>query len=133
MISLSIIGNIGGDAIVKEVGSKKVINFSVCHTEKYKDANGNQQEKSTWVECAKWGETTGILPYLLKGTKVFVEGKPEINLYAKKDGEPGGSIRVQVNKIELLGGKGEQSQSAAPVPANQPAGPAVQDTSDLPF
>ncbi len=127
MISLSIIGNIGKDAEVKEVGGKKVINFSVCHTEKRKDG----QEKSTWVECGKWGETTAIAPYLTKGTKVYVEGIPDINLYKKNDGEPGGSIRVLVNKIELLGGGGQK-------PAEQEAGkpidaPAVQDTSDLPF
>lgn len=109
MISLSIIGNLGKDAEVKEVNGKKVINFSVCHTQKNKDG----VEKSTWVECGKWGETTAIAPYLLKGTKVYVEGIPDINVYKKNDGEPGGSIRVLVNKIELLGGGGQQSAPTA--------------------
>lgn len=124
MISLSIIGNLGKDATVNQVNGKNVINFSVCHTQKMKDGT----QKSIWIEAAKWGETTAIAPYLLKGTKVFVEGVPDLNIYDKKDGGTGASIRVMVNKIELLGGnKGEagaeqpaQTIQAAPPPAPEP-------------
>ncbi len=126
MISLVIIGNLGKDAEVKEVNGKKVINFSVCHTQKNKDGSS----KSTWVECGKWGETTAIAPYLTKGTKVYVEGVPDLNLYKKNDGEPGGSIRLLVNKIELLG-KSEVASQAGPVggtPASE-----LPEVSDLPF
>lgn len=124
MISLVIIGNLGKDAEVKEVNGKKVINFSVCHTQKNKDGSS----KSTWVECGKWGETTAIAPYLTKGTKVYVEGVPDLNLYKKNDGEPGGSIRLLVNKIELLG-KSEVATQAGPVGNNIP----VDAIDDLPF
>lgn len=126
MISLVIIGNLGKDAEVKEVNGKKVINFSVCHTQKNKDG----ASKSTWVECGKWGETTGIAPYLTKGTKVYVEGVPDLNLYKKNDGEPGGSIRLLVNKIELLG-KSEVATQAGPV-GSTPAS-ELPEVSDLPF
>lgn len=130
MISLSIIGNLGKDAEVKEVNGKKVINFSVCHTQKNKDGSS----KSTWVECGKWGETTGVVPYLTKGTKVFVEGVPDLNLYKKNDGEPGGSIRLLVNKIELLGGQ-SQDQASAPVAGNamDASAPELPGTDQLPF
>ena len=124
MISLVIIGNLGKDAEVKEVNGKKVINFSVCHTQKNKDGSS----KSTWVECGKWGETTAIAPYLAKGTKVYVEGVPDLNLYKKNDGEPGGSIRLLVNKIELLG-KSEVATQAGTVGNNIP----VDAIDDLPF
>ena len=123
MISLSVIGNLGKDATVNEVNGKKVINFSVCHTQKLKDGT----EKSTWVECAKWGETTAVAPYLLKGTKVYVEGVSDINTYDKKDGSgQGASLRVMVNKIELLGG--QRIEATSPV---NTATPDVID--DLPF
>ena len=38
MIKLQIVGNLGKDCIVKEVGGKNVINFSVVHSERYKDS-----------------------------------------------------------------------------------------------
>lgn len=104
MISLSIIGNLGGDAVVKEVGNKKVIEFSVCHSAKKTDGT----QITTWVKCSKWGETTAVAPYLLKGTKVFVEGLPTSEAWLK-DGAAMSSIKLMVNKIELLG-KSEQVQ-----------------------
>lgn len=128
MITLSIIGRLGKDATVNEVNGKKVINFSVCHSQKNKEGI----EKSTWVECAKWGETTGVAPYLKKGTQVFVEGLPDVNVYDKKDGSgQGASLRVMVNKIELLGG-GEKSD-AAPATSVTTGQQAPELTDDLPF
>lgn len=130
MISLSIIGNLGKDAEVKEVNGKKVINFSVCHTEKRKDGTS----KSTWVECGKWGETTAVAPYLLKGTKVYVEGIPDLNLYKKNDGEPGGSIRLMVNKIELLGNTEKVHPAAGAPPLETPVDlPEDDPLQQLPF
>jgi len=40
MIKLQVIGNLGKDCVVNTVNGKNVINFSVAHTEKYKDAQG---------------------------------------------------------------------------------------------
>ena len=114
MISLHIVGNIGQDAIVKEVGNKKVIEFSVAHSEKYKDKEGNAMTRTTWVKCSKWGETTGVATYLTKGSKVYVEGVPTSEAWLK-DGAAQSSIKLLVNKIELLGGSqaaGEQSTGA---------------------
>ena len=77
MIKLQVIGNLGKDCVVNTVNGKNVINFTVAHTEKYKDSQGNQQEKTTWVDCAYWTDRTAIAQYLTKGKQVFVEGQPE--------------------------------------------------------
>ena len=73
MIKLQIIGNLGKDCIVSEVNGKSVINFSVAHSERYKDAQGNQKERTTWVECAYWTDRTNISQYLVKGKTVYVD------------------------------------------------------------
>ena len=86
MIKLQIIGNLGKDCIVKEVNGKNVINFSVAHTERYRDAQGNQKDRTTWVECAYWTDRTAIAPYLTKGQMVYAEGSPEADGYLNKDG-----------------------------------------------
>ena len=50
MIKLQAIGHLGKDAIVNNVNGKNVINFTVAHTEKFKDAQGVQKDKTVWVD-----------------------------------------------------------------------------------
>lgn len=107
MIKLQVIGNIGKDCVVNNVNGKNVINFSVAHTEKFKDAQGQQKDKTIWVECAYWTDRTGISPYLKKGQQVYAEGVPDIRTYTTKDGVPGTSLTLRVMSVQLLGGRGE--------------------------
>ncbi|HAK10995.1 MAG TPA: single-stranded DNA-binding protein [Chitinophagaceae bacterium] len=111
MIKLQVIGNLGKDAIVNNVNGKNVINFNVAHTERYKDAQGNQKDRTTWVECAYWTERTGIAPYLKKGTQVYLEGAPDVRTYTTQDGRNGASLTVRISNIQLLGSRsgGENS------------------------
>src|SRR4051812_25795815 len=107
MIKLQVIGNLGKDCIVNNVNGKTVINFSVAHTEKFKDAQGVQKDKTIWVECAYWTDRTGIAPYLKKGTQVYAEGQPDIRNYTTKDGTQGSSLSLRVSSVQLLGGRNE--------------------------
>lgn len=131
MIKLIAIGHLGKDAILNNVNGKNVINFSVCHTEKYKDAQGNQKEKSTWIDCAYWSERTGIAPYLKKGIQVYVEGQPEVRSYTAKDGTTGATLSLRVASVQLLS-SGSQNQQQDAAPQQQPSSTEV-DFQDLPF
>ena len=146
MIKLQVIGNLGKDCIAKEVNGKNVINFSVAHTEKYKDAQGNQKEKTTWVECAYWTDRTAIVPYLTKGTTVYAEGTPEADAYMNKDNQAAATLRMRVQSVQLLGSRNSENSNAgantgysnapaAPRPQAAPAAPAVaaEASDDLPF
>ena len=109
MIKLQVIGNLGKDCIVNTVNGKNVINFTVAHTEKYRDSQGNNQERTTWVDCAYWTEKTGIAPYLKKGTQVYVEGTPDLRTYPKTDGSTGVSLTLRVFSVQLLGSRPNES------------------------
>lgn len=111
MIKLQIIGNLGKDCIVKEINGKKVINFSVAHSEKYKDSQGNQKERTTWVECAYWTDKTAVADYLMKGRTVYAEGAPEADAYTNKEGQAAATLRMRVQNIQLLGGNSENQGS----------------------
>jgi single-strand DNA-binding protein len=109
MLRLQIIGFLGRDAEVREVGANVVISFSVAYTEKYKDRSGILQEKTTWVRCNLWRQPdkTAIAQYLTKGTQVFVEGVPSVNPYlSKEDNKPMASLECRVLSVQLLGGRG---------------------------
>ncbi|WP_414696806.1 single-stranded DNA-binding protein [Paraflavisolibacter sp. H34] len=130
--------------MVNTVNGKSVINFTVAHTEKYKDSQGMSQEKTTWVDCAYWTDRTAIAPYLTKGKQIFVEGAPEVRSFTRGDGTSGASLSLRVREVQLLGGRenalgGEPQQYQQPMaaPSRQQAaapattGPDVAD--DLPF
>ena len=107
MIKLQIIGNLGKDCVVNTVNGKTVINFTVAHTEKYKDSQGNLQEKTTWVDCAYWTDRTAISQYLTKGKQIYAEGQPEAKAFQRTDGTPGSSLSLRVREVQLLGGRAE--------------------------
>jgi len=104
MIKLQVIGNLGKDCLTNSVNGKSVMNFNVAHTEKYKDASGQQKERTTWVECAYWSDRTAVAPYLKKGTQVYVEGTPEVRTFTRNDGTFGASLTLRVLSVQLLGG-----------------------------
>ncbi len=83
------------------------MNFNVAHTEKFRDSQGVQKDKTIWVECAYWSDRTAVAPYLRKGTQVYVEGTPEVRTYTKNDGTTGVSLSLRVMSVQLLGNRGE--------------------------
>ena len=147
MIKLQVIGNLGRDAVVNNVNGKTVINFTVAHTEKFKNAQGVQQDKTIWVDCAYWTDRTAVAPYLKKGTQVFAEGQPDIRNYTTKEGTPGTSLTMRVMSVQLLGGKqdsqgGEQNNyqqsggynaSAQSQDSNMTSVGVQEPLDDLPF
>lgn len=120
MIKMQVIGNLGKDCVVNTVNGKNVINFTVAHTEKFRDSKGQNQERTTWVDCAWWTDRTGIAPYLLKGKQVFVEGSPEVRTFTRNDGTAGASLSLRVREVQLLGGRGD-SGGVATTSANTSA------------
>ena len=107
MLKLQVIGNLAKDCVVNNVNGKNVINFNVAHNEKYKDAQGQQKDKTVWVDCAYWTDRTGIAPYLKKGTQVYAEGIPDIRTYTTNDGRQGATLSLRVSTVQLLGGRGD--------------------------
>ncbi|MEI9944927.1 MAG: single-stranded DNA-binding protein [Chitinophagaceae bacterium] len=143
MIKMQVIGNLGKDCVVNTVNGKNVINFTVAHTEKYKDSQGTSQEKTTWVDCAYWTDRTAISPYLTKGKQVFVEGTPEVRSFTRQDGTAGASLSMRVRDVQLLGGRGDSgggapsysnASSAATSNSSVPAASEITEPiDDLPF
>lgn len=134
MLKAQVIGFLGKDAVVNTLqNGATVINFNVAHTEKFKDAQGTQQEKTVWVECSYWTDKTAVAPYMKKGTQVYVEGQPEVKTFARQDGTTGASFALRVFSVQLLSSGNTQAVAATPAPvaAAIPAGPVPAEK--LPF
>lgn len=132
MIKLQIIGHLGQDATVNNVNGKTVINFSVAHSEKFKNKDGAEVNKSIWVSCAYWTDRTAIAPYLKKGGQVYVEGYPEAKTYRNQNtNEVMPQLSLRVSSIQLLSSaKPSQEQNNTDF-INQPNG--FEQTDEQPF
>ncbi len=117
MIKLQVIGNLGKDCVTNTVNGKTVMNFTVAHTERFKDSSGQQKDRTTWVDCAYWSDRTGVAPYLKKGTQVYVEGTPDVRAFTRNDGTGGASLTLRVQSVQLLG-SGSRSESNASAGSN---------------
>ena len=79
MNKVMLIGNLGNDPELKYTQSGTAIcTFSLATSEKYKDRNGELQEKVEWHNITVWGaKGEAISKFCQKGNKLFVEGKLE--------------------------------------------------------
>lgn len=140
MLIVEVIGNLGADAIIKDLNGQKYIAFSVAHTESYTDSHNQRRERTTWVSCLKYGESA-VINYLKKGTRVFIRGELSAKTY-----EAGGTVQVGINcrvrGLQLLGGNRTEQTDAQPAaaPAQTPASAYTpqsaayqQQDDDLPF
>ena len=146
MIKVEIIGNLGADAMLQEKNGNRFVAFRVANTDKWVDkATGQVIESTQWISCTLNGDGGALLPYLKKGTKVFVRGNAQFVVFSSattRQMEVG--VNLFVREIELCGGQKENQQPAqqpAQPPqqtAQQPAktvqkGKKVENTDDLPF
>lgn len=104
MLKLQVIGHLGNDCTTKDIGGKKVINFSVAHTEKRKNNAGSVTEYTTWISCSWWLDNTSIAQYLKKGKQVYVEGSPSSSAFSDNQGKLRSSQNLNVRNLILLGG-----------------------------
>jgi single-strand DNA-binding protein len=101
MIEFSIIGNLGADAVMNEHDGRKIINFSVCHSETTKKRQAEQGIKKHWVDCAYFLDSPDLLDLLKKGTLVYAKGFPTTKIHMK-DGTPSSVQYLKVSKVEIL-------------------------------
>lgn len=139
-MKLTVIGNIGADAVQRETNGRKYTTFNVAVSSKFKNQDGTETERTTWISCARDGQSP-IDQWLKKGRQVYVEGTPSVSMYTDSQGHPSCNLKLSVHRIELLGGKDEsqlQAAGQAPAPpqgAAAPTPPTQQEGTedDLPF
>ncbi len=105
MIEFFIIGNLGDDAVMNEAHGRKIINFAVCHSEIFKNREGNKESKKQWVDCAYFSDSEELLAMLKKGVQVYAKGSPEVKVHINKEKDPIPVQYLRVSKVEILSKK----------------------------
>ena len=130
-------GNIGQDATIKDLDGQSAINFSVAVTDKWKNKQGEKQERTTWVSCVMWkpSDKTSIAQYLKKGTKVLLTGESGAEAYVDKEGKAIAKLTLKVSNVEFIGSiqADQKPESKAPVQTYSEHELLRDGDSDLPF
>jgi len=94
-----LIGNLGRDPECRTFqNGGKVCNLRIATSEKWKDRDGNKQERTEWHTVAVFqeGAVRFAEQYLKKGDKVYVEGKLETRKWQDQSGQDRYSTEVTV-------------------------------------
>lgn len=84
-----LVGNIGQDPIVRFTPNGEAIaNISLATSEKWKDQQGQQQERTEWHRIVIFGKAAEIAQqYVRKGSKLFIEGKLQTRKWQDNNGQ----------------------------------------------
>ncbi len=105
MQKVLIIGYLGRDPELKYSPQGAVVaQFSIASTERWKDKNGESQERTEWFAIKAFGRRAEIAgEYLHKGSRVYLEGRKRTESWEdKKTGGKNHRDLVYVDRIEFL-------------------------------
>jgi len=105
-----LIGNLGKDPEVKYTPSgTPVAKLTLATNERYKDKDGQWQDRTEWHNVVLWQRLAEIAgEYLKKGGKVYIEGRLQTRSWDdKQTNQKRYMTEVVASDLVLLGGRGE--------------------------
>src|ERR1700693_48845 len=154
-----LIGNLGKAPEVKFTPrGAPVAKNALATNERFKDKNGEWQDRTEWHNVVLWQRLAEIAgEYLKKGGKVYIEGRLQTRSWDDKtSGQKKYMTEVVANDLVLLGGRGEGGgeytggargssassapssggnnfDQSAPEPEHAPVGSSPITDEDIPF
>jgi len=144
-----LIGRLGQDPEVRYTQSNTAVaTLSVATSERYKDGNGEQQERTEWHRVVAWGRLAEICQqYLHKGSLIYVEGPLQTRQWEDNQGQKRYTTEIKALQMTMLDSKGSgggqpgpgaqsapQQSSNAPMSSATPIGSNFDNMDDdLPF
>ena len=129
-----LIGNLGKDPEVRRLENGAVLaSFSIATSESYVDKqSGDKKEITDWHDIVLWRGLAEVAEkYLVKGTKIYVEGKLKKRSWQDKEGLTRYSTEVVGDEMTILSKIENKENNAAPYrqEANKEGVQKIQDFS----
>jgi len=105
-----LIGNLGKDPELKYTPQgTAVARVTLATNERYKDKDGQWQDRAEWHNVVLWQRLAEIAgEYLKKGSKVYIEGRLQTRSWDdKQTNQKRYMTEVVASDLVLLGGRGE--------------------------
>jgi single-strand DNA-binding protein len=103
-----LIGRLGQDPEVRYTQSNTAVaTLNLATNERYKDSNGEYQDKTEWHRVVAWGRTAEICQqYLTKGSMIYVEGPLQTREWEDKQGQKRYTTEVKALQMTMLDSRG---------------------------
>ena len=126
-----LVGNLGRDPELRYIPSgQAVANFTLATNDRWRDKEGNNQERTEWHRIVVWGKSAeNCAQYLQKGRSVYIEGRLQTREWEDKDGNKRQTTETIAQVVQFLGGRGgggaaeDSGSSDAGSGGGQPSGP----------
>lgn len=137
---VTLIGNVGDDpAITSTKNGSNIARISLATNRQWKDASGNQQERTDWHRIVFFGKLADIVQeWVRKGDKLYVDGRVEYSQVDKDDGTKAYYTDIVAENLIMLSSGDRDAPRGQSRPAQQPAAPArpkgnTDPDDELPF
>ena len=130
MNSVNLIGRITNDLVLKDIGTGKVVNFSL--------AINSKKDKAVFVNVTAFNQIAeSLVKYQKKGSLIGLGGYLQDNSYTDKNGNNVYTLKVMATNIEYLGGTNKEAKADEKVTFNHnndfKLQPQALDDDDIPF
>jgi single-strand DNA-binding protein len=131
-----LIGNLGQDPEVRYTQSNKAVaTLNIATSDRFKDNNGEYQERTEWHRVVAWGRTAEICQqYLTKGSKVYIEGPIRTRQWEDKEGQKRYTTEITALQMVMLDSRGGGNQPSGGAPSqnqNQGGGKPMSSNVEL--
>lgn len=128
---VTLMGNLTRDPELRQTPTgQNVTSFSLALNRSYKDASGEWQEATDYIDIVCWGPLAErVAQYLSKGRRCLVQGRLQSRSW-EQDGQKRSKVEVLANDVTFLDGRGGGDNDAG----NQGGGgsPAPETSGNAP-
>ena len=99
-----LIGRLGQDPDVRYTqNNTAVATLNLATSERYKDSNGDWQERTEWHRVVCWGRLAEVCQqYLKKGAQIYIEGSIQTRNWQDKDGQTKYTTEIKASVLQML-------------------------------
>lgn len=117
--NVMMMGNLTRDPELRQTpNGRSVVNFSLALNSAYKDASGEWQEVTDFIDVVAWGPLAErVAQYMSKGRRCFVQGRLQSRNW-EQDGQKRTKVEVLANDVTFLDG-GNRNDDDGGQDANQ--------------
>lgn len=115
-------GNLTRDPELRTAASgTSILGFGVAVNDRRKNQQtGEWEDYPNYVDCTMFGtRAEKLYQYIVKGTKVAIDGKLRWSQWAAQDGTKRSKLEVVVDELEIMTARGDAPRKTAPQPAQQ--------------
>ena len=145
---VTLMGNLTRDPELRQTPSgQSVCSFSLALNRSYKDASGEWQEATDYIDIVAWGPLgERVSQYLSKGRRCLVQGRLQSRSW-EQDGQKRNKVEVLANDVTFLDSRGGEeggntgggndngapASSSKPTPSKKKDDVVIEDVGNEPI